>query len=178
MAQLLSDTPGRIRLRLDPQQRRPARAIQQRLTALPGVDDARFERRISTLTIFYNPDAVTREAILGILAASGVPLTIPEPDETRIEYSGVSPASQAILTNLASANEVVVRASRGTTDLKVAIPLLLLLLGGLRGLFSGFQFNRIPGYLFLWYAFDLFYKLHFLGRSLPSRETGQLQRGR
>ncbi|MPZ49743.1 MAG: hypothetical protein GEU75_10705 [Dehalococcoidia bacterium] len=158
MARLISDIPGRMRLKLERGERPAASQVQPRLLSLPGVEDARFTARASSLTISYNPAMISHDAVLGILASAG--LTAVTEQQAHLPYAGISPTAQVVMANLAAGNTAVVRFSKGTADLKLLAPLLLALLGATQGLLRGFQFSRIPGYLFLWYAFDLFYKLH------------------
>jgi hypothetical protein len=118
-------------------------------------------RGIASVTILYDEHRLDRSRLLEVLAVGGVSIAPTAPYTDPVEsYTGVSPVSTAVINNLRAANRETVRFSGGSTDLKLLIPLALALFGGFRGLFRGF--GQIPGYLFLWYAFDTFFKLHTL----------------
>jgi hypothetical protein len=164
MARILSSTPGRLRVRLETRRERLLAADFHPSTAeIPHLRGAEVNRAASSLTLTYDGARVDEGLLLSILAERGLVMTAPDATlRDTGQYAGMSPASETVLANLAAANRAAVRFSGGTADLKLLIPLLLALIGTMRGLFRGFQFTQIPGYLFLWYAFDTFYKLHGL----------------
>jgi hypothetical protein len=175
MAKVLSDTPGRIRLRLEGRSERAAAGRLEQLPSQLPVRSVQVSRGISSVTIYYDEHRLDRSRLLEVLAVDGVSIAPAAPYTDPIaSYTGVSPVSTAVIDNLQAANRATVRFSSGSADLKLLIPLGLAVFGGLRGLFRGF--GQIPGYLFLWYAFDTFFKLHSLNnRPDAGREASEAQ---
>ena len=116
--EVLSDQPGRLRLRHARLRRDPAfaRGVEQRLGALPGVIRATLAPWTSSLSIHYNPRANGTPGLLRLVEdvlddSSGWGSTLPEPTRTRFGMAnatlGIAAAGQFALPVLTLVSAVL-----------------------------------------------------------------------
>ncbi len=101
--EVLSDQPGRLRLRHAALRRDPAfaRAAEQRLETLPGVTRAAVGSWTSSLLIYYDPAVLGTPALLRLVEdvlddSSGWGSTLPEPTRTRYGMANTTLAVAAV----------------------------------------------------------------------------------
>jgi hypothetical protein len=156
--QVVSRTPGRVRLRVSPEHRegeamsRVAGAIK---AFFPQIQTIRTNTQTGSLRLYYDPEQVNFEEILSQLPSLGVilgdaPKNLPETSQAAATLTGL----------MAGLNQRVKQATEGSFDLRFLIPLFLSLLA-LRQVFSKSpRLKRAPWYVLAWYAFDSFLKLN------------------
>jgi hypothetical protein len=167
MSSVVSETRGRLRLRLDGGLPRGRwRRIEESLNELRGVRFVHASPSIRSLAVYFDPALLSAQQVLDRLRSDGVSIEQPR---APAPYAGTSTVSRALIANFTEADRAVARFSGGTTDLKLLIPLFFLALGAFRSLFRGLQLTAVPAYLLLWYAFDTFYKLHTLRTGVPAK---------
>ncbi|WP_416669851.1 HMA2 domain-containing protein [Egbenema bharatensis] len=152
---VVSRTPGRIRLRIAPEQRQDEvmNDIKQLLqTYLSGIERVRTNTQTGSVTLYFSGGMAPFEAAFSTLCQSGVILSdIP---------TGQSTIATRLTTALAGINQRVNLATEGSMDLRLLFPLLLTFLA-LRQVFSNSpRLNTAPWYILAWYAFDSFMKLN------------------
>ncbi len=162
--QIISQTPGRIRLRL-PLSTWESGAIESIATSIKkqrGVARVRCNADTGSLTVFYSEDIISFSEIRDYLHQSGVFLAPVETASTEpITTTGCSEAAAEITTALAALNQRVNRATDGAADLRLLVPLGFGSLALRQLLLKGIQLDIIPWYVFAWYAFDSFIKFHY-----------------
>jgi len=100
--------PGRLRVRI-PQVKRneaAAQAVQRRLTGLPGVTSARANVVTGSVTVTYDPQAISGDDLVGALAESGY-VARDIADGAALPIEGV--ASGAIDVSASRAGEVLAK---------------------------------------------------------------------
>jgi hypothetical protein len=168
MSSVVSETRGRLRLRLDGGLPRARwRRIEASLHELRGVRLVHASPPIRSMAVYFDPALLSARQVLDRLESEG--LSVEQPPGAPVAYAGTSTVSRALIDNLGQADRAVARFSGGTADLKLLIPFMLLALGAFRSLFRGLQLTAVPAYLLLWYAFDTFYKLHTLRTGVPAK---------
>jgi hypothetical protein len=154
-----SAVPGRIRLRIKDVKGNPklATELQDRLRSLEGVQRAEANLRAGSITINYDHQRVSADALTGVL--SGVE---PEPVRRRLAV----PARQ-IVPSAAVAGSVSAffrrlnaqsRRMTGGLDFRILVPLILLSLG-IRDLILTRRITTPPWYTLFWYAFGTYGRL-------------------
>jgi hypothetical protein len=163
-----SHTPGRVRFLLHSGQRSPAAmdAIQEQLQAQQGIQEVRLNPANGSVTVRYDHARHTMAGILGLLEDLDVVVEsighLPSVGETAHGNGGPQPEFLAAIEDL---NRRLRAATRLPVNLKLLLPLSFVGAGlwsiGRRGL----MIESLPGWLFLWFAFDMFVKLH------PAKQT-------
>ncbi len=164
-ARVASHVPGRIRLKLHPQSRdqESMERIHLKLKSLEGVHDVRLNPACGSLTVHYDHERHSMAGILGFLEDLDVVVDsighLPNIGENGDAAHGEG-QSPEFLTAINDLN----RRIRQTTGLPVNLKLLLPLAFVGAGIWSvgkkGLMIESMPGWLFLWLAFDMFVKLH------------------
>lgn len=154
--EVLSSTPGRVRLRVSPEQREPeimaqiARSLQEFFSQ---VYEVRTNPQTGSMTVFYEGDRGDFEAAIARLGSLGV-LAIAEGVVKK------SPVSKVLMKAMGAANARVESATKGSVDLRFLVPFILGVFA-LRQLISKGPHPRVaPWYALAWYAFDSFMKLN------------------
>ena len=164
-AKIASHVLGRLRLKLHPQDRDQATldAIQNKLQSLPGIDKVRLNPVAGSVTVHYDRTHHSMAGILGFLedldvvvdAIAHLPTL-----ENGTEATGSPGGTPAFITAINDLNQRL----RQTTGLPIDLKQLLPLAFAGAGLWSiarrGLMLERVPGWLLLWFAFDIFVKLH------------------
>ncbi len=160
-----SAVPGRVRIKLHPANRNQAfmDGIKSGLGSREGIQDIRLNGATGSVTVRYDHARHGTDSILGLLEDLDVVVqtlgrfpAIKIPEGGAVE-SGVSKGLPEALNDL---NRRIYAATRIPFDLKIVLPLLF----AAAGLWSmgkkGLMIESVPGWLFLWFAFDMFVKLH------------------
>ncbi|WP_199247263.1 HMA2 domain-containing protein [[Phormidium] sp. ETS-05] len=173
--QIISQTPGRIRLRLPASTRESGgvESLTNLLKKKPGITRIRSNPDTGSLTIFYSEDTLSFPQLSDILGECGLLLTTPEVESTQeITTGSFSEAATEITAAVAALNQRVNRVTDGAADLRFLVPLGFGTLALRQLLLKGIQLDIIPWYVFAWYAFDSFIKLHYTKLpDAPDREN-------
>ncbi len=154
--QILSNTPGRIRLRISPPQRQ--QSVMNYIAStikefLPQIDELRINLRTGSITIYYRGDIDNFAEVINTLEDFGVILN----DDVPL---GKSQAAAAIANVFAYLNQRVGQTTHGSVDLRLLFSLLLAVLALRQWLAKGPALKSAPWYVLAWYAFDSFLKLN------------------
>ena len=160
-AQIVSQTPGRIRLRVTPVHR-----YQLKIAPIVKQLKSRFEiYRVKTnissgsITILHGRELLSSQDIRQVLQDLGVNLLEITKDPS-ILVSNSSNASAAVITTATGINQRVKTATKDAVDLRFLVPLSFGMLAMRQLLVKGWQLEFIPWYVLAWYAFDSFLKLN------------------
>jgi hypothetical protein len=162
-AKVASSTHGRMRIKVHREDRSPElfEHVKRHLEAQPGVGTVDVNAATGSVTIPYDHALQHREGIFGCLKDIDVVITEtlhpPEAGEAFGEAGGKSGGLNAAVTDI---NRYIQRTIGVSVDMRLILPLGL---AG-AGLWSisrrGFMFESVPGWVFLWLAFDAFVRLH------------------
>jgi hypothetical protein len=160
-ANLVSQTLGRIRIRLAPSHRQNqtitylVSALQQKL----AIYRIRANVYSGSITIFYGQEHLDFEDICHFLEDLGVVIHefVGEAKPIDTRYSKAAFTITKIASNL---NQDVNRSTSRRVDLRFLFSFSLGLLALRQLLVKGLQLEVIPWYVLAWYAFDSFIKLH------------------
>jgi hypothetical protein len=160
-AQIVSQTPGRVRFRLAHPHRHQD-VINPITDALRGrLEIYRVRSNVSSgsITVFYGRELLYFPDISRILADFGIIFSeiIEEPFPLTNNHSE---ASAAITKTALDLNRKVKQATQGSVDLRFLIPFIFGILALRQLKVKGLQLELIPWYVLAWYAFDSFIKLH------------------
>lgn len=160
-AEIISQTPGRVRLRVTPAHRQ-----LQKITPLANALKAQLEiyrvkTNISTgsITVFHGRELLSSQNMCMILQDLGINL-VEVTQEQRISVLSSSRTATEIIRTTTDLNQKVQTATNNTVDLRFLVPLSLGILAMRQLLIKGWQLELIPWYVLAWYAFDSFVKLH------------------
>ncbi|MBW4556652.1 MAG: hypothetical protein KME59_12050 [Trichormus sp. ATA11-4-KO1] len=162
---IISDTPGRLRLRIA-QPHRHAREMQRLATTLkaqPNISQIQINIPYGSIVVNYDGKDETLENVFATLLNLGVVFT----DITE----GKSEAATNITSAITNLNKQFEQATNGEVDLRFIFPLGLSMLAVRQLLIQGLQVEIIPWYVLAWYAFDSFIKLHATSQLQPSTEA-------
>ncbi len=164
-ARVASHVPGRIRFKLHPQNRdrETMEGIEQKLKSLEGVHNVRLNPACGSVTVHYDHERHSMAGILGFLEDLDVVVDsighLPTVGE-----NGASPQGEGESPEFLTAINDLNRRIQQTTGLPVNLKLLLPLTFIGAGIWSigkkGLMVESMPGWLFLWLAFDIFVKMH------------------
>ncbi len=160
-ALIVSQTPGRIRLRV-----LPAYRHQQKIAPIVNSLKARLEAyRVKTniprgsITLLYGRELLSSQDMGTVLQDLGINLVevIREP---RGAVSSSSSAAAEVIKTATDLNQRVKTATNDAVDLRFLLPLSLSVLAIRQLILKGWQLELIPWYVLGWYAFDSFIKLN------------------
>ncbi|TAF12305.1 MAG: hypothetical protein EAZ77_00020 [Nostocales cyanobacterium] len=151
---IVSDTPGRLRLRIAPENRQAEKMqhIANFLTAQPRITQVRTNINHGSILIRHDGQNGTLAEILATLGDIGIIFA----DITQ----GKTEAAMGISNAVIDLNQRVEHATDGTVDLRFLFPFGLGILAMRQLIVKGMQLEVIPWYVLAWYAFDSFVKLH------------------
>lgn len=156
---MVSRTSGRVRCRIAPSHRQPQtmQQIEAVLNAHPQVHQVKANVKTGSILIHHDPENEGLANVLSVLQDAGVVFgEIAAPAAI-----GEQSAAAANLTKaIADLDRRVRKASGEVVDLRLIVPLVLLLLALRQLRRKGLQFDVVPWYVLAWYAFDSFVKLH------------------
>lgn len=161
---ILSDTPGRLRLRVAPAYRQTGdmQSITSALETHPNINQVRTNIQNGTITIQHDGNHNSLKNVMVTLKDLGIIFT----DITE----GNTEAAAQVSTAVVDLNSRVREASKGVIDLRFLFPLGLATLSARQLLTRGLQIETIPWYVLAWYAFDSFIKLHGTSKA---KSTGE-----
>lgn len=156
---IVSNTPGRLRLRiaLSDRQSRKMQIITSVLNAQPNVSQVSTNIQHGSILINHSAKEGSLENVLATLHDIGMIFA----DITEGSTEAAADVSSAVM----DLNKRVEQATDGAVDLRFLFPLGLSTLAVRQLLIQGLQLEAIPWYVLAWYAFDSFIKLH--GASYP-----------
>lgn len=159
-AQIISQTPGRVRLRV-----RPTHRQQQKIAPIINALKARLEiYRVKTnipsgsITVLHGRELLTSQDMCIVLQDLGINL-VEVTQRSRTSVSSSSSAA-AIIKTAKNLNQQVKTATDNEIDLRFLFPLGLGVMAMRQLLVKGWQLELIPWYVLAWYAFESFLKLH------------------
>ncbi len=160
-AQIVSQTPGRVRLRVP-----PAHRHQQKIAPIVNALKARLEiYRVKTnipngsITVLHGRELLSSQDICLVLQDLGVNL-VEITKEPRRSGSSSSSAAAEVIKTATDLNQRVKTVTNDAVDLQFLFPLSLGVLAVRQLIVKGWQLELIPWYVLAWYAFDSFLKLH------------------
>ena len=163
--QVVSAIPGRLRIKLHPSKRRHdvMDGIKSGLDSREGIHDVKINRSTGSITVKYDHGRLSTDNVLGTLGDLDVVFQSLNHEMNGGGIYGGSDdasASAGFLEAVNDLNRKLQCMTRVSIDLKVIMPLAF---AG-AGLWSiskrGLMIEAVPGWLFLWFAFDMFVKLH------------------
>lgn len=175
-AYLISQTPGRIRLRFNQNYRQPEK-IEQLLSTLKEQLEiylVRSNSQTGSITIFYATNHWNFAKIAEVLQTLNI--VILEPENKINHHPHQSDAAAEVTSFFTSLNKRVGEATDGSIDIRFLVPLSFSFLAVRQILIKGLSLDIIPWYVFAWYAFDSFLKLHYI--SNPSSSSAVVVSGK
>ena len=163
--QISSQVPGRIRFKLQPDSRNPdaMKRIKDGLKTQQGVHGVRVNGANGSVTVQYDHRQHSPSGILGLLKDLDVVLEtvrhLPE-FEGPEQGNGEQGKSGDFLAAVDDLNARITAATGIPLNLKVVLPLSFVSAGIWSIAKSGLAIGTVPGWLFFWFAFDVFVKLH------------------
>jgi hypothetical protein len=164
-AQIASATRGRLRIKLHPSSRnaKAMGGIKDGLDGREGIHDVRLNPSTGSITVRYDQDRHTTDSILGLLrdvdvmiqSVGHVPI-LGEP--TRKDSEGRD--SVGFLEAITDINQRILDRTGVPVDMKTLLPLAFAGAGIWSIARKGLMIESVPGWLFLWFAFDMFVKMH------------------
>lgn len=162
-ARVAHAVPGRLRLRVTggtTNDRSDALASLDVLEKQPGVHVDSDERTGSAL-LRYDPEELDVDTLVELVRGAHVAFdSLAPPSVADVVDSSISDVSVTIQRRFKLVDQRVLRATGGTFDLRVLVPI------GLAGLSlrqlarDGVEIKSMPWYVLAWYSFDSFIKLH------------------
>ncbi|QSJ17317.1 hypothetical protein JYQ62_37825 [Nostoc sp. UHCC 0702] len=161
---IVSNTPGRLRLRVARQHRQSEemQRIANVLEAQPNITQVR--TNISQGSIVINHDG--KDDTWNNVVATLIDLGIIFGDIAE----GKSDVAMGVSGAVFDLNKRVEQATDGAVDLRLLFPFGLSILAVRQLLKQGLQIEIIPWYVLAWYAFDSFIKLHGMHQPQSSNE--------
>ncbi|MGY6274273.1 HMA2 domain-containing protein [Methylomonas sp. MgM2] len=171
-AKVASHIHGRVRLKLHPNNRSPEamESLYHRLTSLEGIQNVRLNQKCGSVVVHYDKDRHSMAGILGfledldIVVESVGHLPSVDLDSGPDNAYGQTPEFIAAIDDL---NARIKQTTGLPVNLKHVIPLTFLTAGIWSIGKSGLMVEKVPGWLFLWLAFDIFVKMHS-GHNIPA----------
>ncbi|PSO84702.1 MAG: hypothetical protein BRC46_06895 [Cyanobacteria bacterium QS_6_48_18] len=161
-AQVVSQTPGRLRFRFARPHRQPekleqiASALRKRLE----ISRVRTNVESGSMTVHYAQEHSGHDDIYVILQDLNVTFAAITEGQS-VTTNGKSSTATAVTSAVTDWNRRVIRATNSLVDLRFLIPLGFSVLAVRQLLTKGLQLEFIPWYVLGWYAFDSFLKLHY-----------------
>ncbi|WYL97580.1 MAG: HMA2 domain-containing protein [Gloeotrichia echinulata IR180] len=151
---VISDTPGRLRLRVSQpyRQAKEMQRIAHTLEAQPNISQVRTNIHHGSILINHDGKDDSLENVLAALEDMGIivaDITEKNPD-----------ASTGVTNAVVDLNKRIEQATNGAVDLRFLFPMGLGILAVRQLLVKGVQLEVIPWYVLAWYAFDSFIKLN------------------
>jgi len=162
-AHIASLTLGRLRMKLHPQSRGAStmQGIQTNLQALEGVQDVRVNPANGSVTMHFDPRRHSPAGIIRLLEDIDVLVEsighLPSVEDGK---PGEGQGSTGFLATVEDLNQRIRLATGIPVNLKLILPLSFVGAGVWSIARKGLMIETVPGWLFLWFAFDMFVKLH------------------
>jgi hypothetical protein len=155
---VVSHTPGRVRVRLRPDQVPDFQRIQQRLLRQPGVRSTEVNPRTGSVLIAFDTEQATWDQVSGAFSDEGIALR--DRSEVAEAVVGHSTTAARLMSAVGDLDRRISSMSSQRLDLKLLFPAILCLIGLRQSFTQGLGLGQVPGYVLLWYAFDAFWKMH------------------
>ncbi len=173
-ATVASQARGRLRVKFDRQSRSKAQLerIEQYLESQHGIGDVIVNPATGSMTIPYDHAALDGKGVFQFLQDLDVVVesTLHPP---AIEEVGPESGRHPSFTEAIDDLDAYVRRAIGiSVDLRLFLPLTLVAAGAWSIARRGLMIESVPGWVFLWLAFDTFVKLH------PERRPDSLRASR
>lgn len=169
-----SAVPGRLRVRMASGDAARDRAVLRRVrddvAAREGVQAVRVSHPNRSLTIHYDRDMHSSTGLLSVLDDVDVAIDSLA-DMARFDDDDGGPGDRPFVTAIDDLDRRIVRMTGVPIQLKSALPIAFLGAGLWSIVRSGLMIERIPGWIFLWLALDVYTKLHPANRP-PDSEHG------
>lgn len=164
-AKIISDTPGRLRLRIVPRDRQSQKMqqIAPQLEKQANIQQVKTNIQHGSILIHHDSDLENLTATLRDLGIIFVDLA-----------EGNTDAATGITNAVVDLNNRVERITQGAVDIGFLFPFGLSILSVRQLLSKGWQLEAIPWYMLAWYAFDSFIKLNCSNQPRTSSENGRL----
>ena len=159
-ARIASLVPGRLRLKLHRTSRdaQVMHRIKSGLESREGIQGVRVNPVNGSVTVHYDHKRHGTAGILGSLEDLDVMVEsighLPSVD------NGEHPDGRGFLAATEDLNRRLRRLTGLPIDLKLILPLMFVGAGIWSTVRKGLMIEAVPGWLFLWFAFDMFVKLH------------------
>jgi hypothetical protein len=161
---IVSDVPGRMRIKLHPGCRRPAFMdnLKKKLETREGMHRVRVNHTNGSLTVHYDRDRLDKNKLLGFLEDLDVVAGEISPAFKGDAPDGVDETGtqMSFLQAIEDLNLRIWRTTGIRLNLKTALPLAFALAGLWSIRKQGLMTTQVPGWILLWLAFDMFVKLH------------------
>lgn len=162
---IVSLVPGRLRVKLHPESRAAhvMKGIADDLKSREGIQDVAVNPASGSLTVQYDRARHSASGILGLLEDLDVVIestTHALQIETSEATGGREAQRQDFLAAIDDLNARVHGATGVPFDLRIILPLSFAGAGVWSIVKNGLMIESIPGWLFLWLAFDMFVKMH------------------
>ena len=151
---IVSDTPGRLRLRIAPSHRQAQKMqrIASILETQPNINQVQTNIFHGSIVINHSGKNGSLRDVLATLKDIGLIIA----DMTE----GSTEASVGVSNAIVDLNKRVKSATMGAVDLRFLFPFGLTILAVRQLTLKGWQLEFIPWYVLAWYAFDSFIKLN------------------
>ncbi len=164
-AQLASATPGRLRIKLHPSHRghKFMDGIKAGLDSQGGVHGVKVNRSTGSVTVKYDHEKHDKASILGLLDDLDVVVqSVGSMATTEALKPGGDEAvpPEGFIAAVNDLNRRLYEKTGTPVDLKLVLPLAFAGAGIWSIARRGLMIEAVPGWLFLWFAFDMFVKLH------------------
>lgn len=160
---IISDTPGRLRLRVASSHRQAGeiQRIAKMLNAQPNISQVKTNVHNGSIVIHHDRNDESWQNVLATLKDIGI-IFAEIATETHTETAAT------VANAVCDLNGKVEKATNGAVDLRIIFPLSLAMLSIRQLLKQGLRLEIIPWYVLAWYAFDSFIKLHGVNKPQPS----------
>jgi hypothetical protein len=150
---IVSDTPGRLRIRIRPEHRDSCSAlrVQAKLQAQSGIGPVELNVLTGSLLVWYEPDKCSVEQVLDTCLRSGLATQPGEPNNAAPRYQPAPPPIKQILAHPAGRHPK--NEGRGKQVFRVIV-------GGVRlarAIHIGLEVAQTPGPGLFWHALELLF---------------------
>jgi len=161
---IVSSVPGRMRIKLHPmgRQRAAMERLKGKIESHEGVHRVRLNHTTGSLTLNYDHYRITKDGVLGFLEDLDVVATELGPGlkDSLPEVGAGAGSSPSFLQAIEDLSLRLWRRTGIRLNLKLALPLSFAAAGLWSIRRQGLMVAAVPGWVFLWMAFDMFVKLH------------------
>lgn len=127
----------------------------------PGVEEVRTDARTGSALITYDPEVLDMPSAIGLIRKAHEAFVDVAPPRLQTALdSSVSRAGGTIRERFSAADGRVRKATHGTVDLRALMPIGLAGLSLRQLVRQGPGVSSVPWYVFAYYSFDSFIKLH------------------
>jgi hypothetical protein len=163
-AQVVSRSPGRLRVRVHPPLRQPhrIRAVHKELEAKNGIEGVQTNAATGSVLVRYDRRKLSHDEVLGVLRDIGVcAVALTGGGGDQVNESGHSSTAGSILAVTDDLDRRLSEITGRKIDLRLLVPIGLVALGlRLAMLQGGLGLTQVPPFMILWYAWDAFLRLH------------------